>query len=796
MVETNSKKSLVIVESPAKAKTINKYLGPGFQVKASMGHVRDLPSKGLNVDIDNDFAPTYRISPGKQKTVTGLKSAAKDCDELYLATDLDREGEAIAWHLAEILNFPEEKSYRVIFNAITRTAIKSAFAEPGKLNVDKVMAQQARRILDRIVGYKISPLLWKKVAGGLSAGRVQSVAVKLIVERERQIRKFKPKEYWLIPAVFTTDLTMDYSKEWVDFITTESEDDNAPTIAEQNGWLAERKAFKAELKLVGGEKFHASNEEGARTIYEGLKKAEFEVLAIEKKESRSHPSPPFITSTLQQVASYRMGFSAKRTMRIAQQLYEGIEVGSMGSLGLITYMRTDSNHLSPEAISEARHYIGSNIGEDYLPEKPQIYASRKGAQQAHEAIHPTDVDLTPSEIKSFLTEEQFKLYDLIWRRFTASQMKQALWDITNVELSCQISAGQCIYRTSGRILVFDGFTKIWPVSTNDQQLPSLEKGQKVRAVDISCEQHLTKPPARYTEGSLVKTLEKEGIGRPSTYAPIISTIQDRGYVEQIKKKFYATDLAEVVTDKLQCYFPRIMDVSFTRHMEEQLDQIEEQHLDWVGVLREFYGPFKANLDTATEEMKHAKAETFPSEYTCPKCGAELVYRFGKKGKFLSCSAYPKCKFACPCDKEGKMIEEKPSGHKCPNCGGDMLYKQGRFGKFLGCSNYPKCKTILNLDKDGNILPPKPPPKPTGIKCYKCKDGELVIRESKRGQFLGCNKFPKCRTIVDIKELEHLKELQKEGKWPPSSQEEAEKILGKKKKKKSKKRKKKSKKSKW
>jgi DNA topoisomerase-1 len=473
-------------------------------------------------------------------------------------------------------------------------------------------------------------------------------------------------------------------------------------------------------------------------------------------------------------------------MAVAQQLYEGIDLGSMGSLGLITYMRTDSTHLSPEAIGEARSYIGTHLGPEYLPPKAKVYASRKTAQQAHEAVRPTDVDLTPEDIKSLVTDDQFKLYDLVWRRFIACQTAAAKWNLTNLNIVAETSLGQCLYKAAGRALVFDGFTRIWRSTSTQQQLPALTPSQKLTVVDIRATQHFTKPPPRYTEGSLIRALEKEGIGRPSTYATIISTVQDRGYVEQKEKKFFATDLGEVVTDKLSEYFPRIMDISFTRHMEEQLDKIEEQHLDWLGVLKEFYGPFKKSLDTALTQMEHAKAETTPSEYKCPQCGQQLVYRFGRNGKFLSCSAYPKCKSTAPCDKEGRMVEVQKSDHKCPNCGKPMVHKHGRFGPFLGCSDYPNCKGIVGLDKDGNVLPPKPPPEPTGLKCYKCKEGKLVIRQGKKGPFLGCNKFPKCRTIVSHEQLEQLKKLQAEGKWPPETIEEADQILGRKKAKKSRK----------
>jgi DNA topoisomerase-1 len=771
-------KSLVIVESPAKAKTINKYLGPAFEVKASMGHVRDLPAKDFGVDIEKNFEPTYTIMPGKTKVVGVLKASAKKCKDIYLATDLDREGEAIAWHLAHILGVPADKVYRVIFNAITSSAIKQAFANPGRLDIDKVMAQQARRILDRIVGYKISPLLWKKVARGLSAGRVQSVATKMVVLREREVRGFKPEEYWLIPAIFTTDLSKDYSRQWQDFLLSTGKPEEPPKIDDQNEWLTEHNAFRAELYKIGDENFKASNAEQANRIFDAARNADFKVGNIEKKEASSRPGPPFITSTLQQAAANRLGFSTKRTMMIAQQLYEGVDLGpEMGALGLITYMRTDSTHISPEAINEARHFIKLHYGETYVPEKANVFAAKKNAQAAHEAIRPTDVDMTPDDIRPLVSEEQYRVYDLIWRRFVACQMTPAKWDVTNLDIFGQTQIGRLWYKAGGRVLVFDGFTKVWPVFSTEQQLPEVSKDQQLATVDIKAQQHFTKPPARFSEASLVKALEKEGIGRPSTYASIISTIQERGYVEQKEKKLYATDLGEVVTDKLEQYFPEIMDVAFTRYMEEQLDKIEENHIDWVRVLSEVYKPFKKSLETATEQMQHAKAETTPSDYECPKCGEKLVYRFGKNGRFLSCSAYPKCKFAWPCDKEGKMVEPQISEHKCPNCGKPLVHRKGRFGPFLGCSDYPNCKTIVRLDKQGNMLPPKPPPEPTGIRCYKCKEGLLVVRNSRKGPFLGCNRYPKCRTIISIKEKDRLLELQSQGKWPPQTVEQVEEILG-------------------
>ncbi len=777
MPKTAKTKALVIVESPAKAKTINKYLGPGFEVKASFGHIRDLPERGLSVDIEKNFEPTYDVPANKKKTVAALKAAAKKCDTLYLATDLDREGEAIAWHLAEILRMPPDQTWRVVFNSITKKAIQDAFAQPGRLDMNRVMAQQARRILDRIVGYQISPLLWKKVARGLSAGRVQSVAVRIIVEKEREIRAFIPQEYWLIPAVFSTIKGSTLSRQWQDFVGSGS-DPGGPSVEEQNQWMSDHKAFRAELTSVNNEKFHAENQIQAQRIFAALDGAAFFIEDLSVKRVVSRPSSPFITSTLQQAAANRLGFTASRTMVIAQQLYEGIDLGSMGSLGLITYMRTDSTHLSGEALESARHYIASNIGADYVPEKPNFFASKQGAQQAHEAIRPTDPDLTPDQIRNFLTEEQFKLYDLIWRRFVACQMASAQWDTTSVEILAETSIGPCRYRANGRVLVFDGFTKIWPSRSEGADLPPLRKGDAVFPVSLRPQQHFTKPPARYTEASLVKALEKEGIGRPSTYASIISTIQDRQYVEKIEGKFHATHTGEIVTDKLCEYFPRVMDIAFTRHMEDQLDKIEEQHLDWVRVLQEFYEPFRISLDKATEEMKHAKAETQPSEYSCSKCGKPMVYRFGKNGRFLSCSAYPDCKHAERCDREGKILGDEKTDHVCTTCGKPMVIRTGRFGRFLSCSGYPECKTIQKIDKEGKILPPKPPAQPTGVRCHKCSQGELVIRQSKRGPFLGCNRFPRCRTIVSMNQLDALKQWQAEGKWPPSSPEQLDQMLGK------------------
>lgn len=779
---TGKTKSLVIVESPAKAKTINKYLGSDYKVLASMGHVRDLPSKSIAVDIENDFTPTYESLPTRKKIISDLRKAAKDCGMIYLATDLDREGEAIAWHLAETLKAKPEDTRRVVFNSITKAAIQEAFANAHQLDMDKVNAQQARRILDRIVGYEISPLLWKKVARGLSAGRVQSVAVKVVVEREREILAFDPEEYWKMPGIFSTASDDGLGQKYQDFL--DSFTDKPATIAQKSDWLTEHHAVETALSSVGGKSFKPDNKDDAFAVHQALQDSEFKIAELTTKRTQSSPPPPFITSTLQQRAANQMGFTTKRTMRVAQQLYEGIDVMGQGSMGLITYMRTDSTHLAKEAIDSVRNFVNEEYGSDYLPDKPKFYSSsNKSAQEAHEAIRPTDANFTPEMIRDDLNEEQYKLYNLIWSRFVACQMSKAQWDVTNVNITAGTSLGDVVFKANGRKLVFDGFMKVSGVNAgSDQILPEMEQGQDVWPVKIDPTQHFTSPPPRYTEASLVKKLESDGIGRPSTYASIISTIQDRGYVEQLERKFHATDLGIVVTDKLSDHFPKVMDISFTRHMEEQLDKIEEQHLDWVSVLKEFYGPFKENLDRAHEEMSHAKAETQPSEYECPECKKPMVYRFGKNGRFLSCSDYPTCKFASPCDREGKMVPPEKTEHKCPNCDKFMILRKGRFGMFLGCEDYPECKTTMQIDKEGNVLPPKAPPKPTGVKCYKCDKGELVIRESKRGPFMGCGRFPRCRTIISIKQLENLKELQEKGIWPPKTYEEADELLGRNKKK--------------
>lgn len=786
-------KHLVIVESPAKAKTINKYLGDGYVVKASMGHVRDLPSKGMGVDLKT-FEPEYEVLSSRGKVMGELRQLAKQSDSVYLATDLDREGEAIAWHLKEALDLPDSRVRRVMFNAITKSEIQKAFENPLKIDINRVNAQQARRILDRIVGYEISPLLWKKVAKGLSAGRVQSVAVRLVVEREREIEAFIPEEFWRIGAIFTPklDQAAALSHQWIDFLTNTGNGER--TKAERDKWLAEHEVFAGELVELGGRKFEPKNKDDARraaellgfvvskeltkedpegkgparhlTRFEGAigDCPQFLVRSVDKKRVNSKPSAPLITSTMQQSASSRLGFGAQRAMRVAQTLYEA---------GRITYMRTDSTHLSADAVKMARGYIQNTFGDKYLPEKSNVYASsNKSAQEAHEAIRPTDVHFTPQDAHAKLAPDEYKLYQLIWNRFVACQMTPAQFDQTTVLIASQ--RANALFKATGRKLVFDGFMRVMGVASEDQLLPELTERQPVRPIELDPTQHFTQPPPRYSEASLVKMMEQLGIGRPSTYASIIQTIQDRQYVEQNNRRFYATMLGSIVTDKLIQAFPEIMDVKFTAGMETQLDEIEEKHLDWVKLLRDFYGPFHATVDGALEKIEHAGGT--PSPYTCEKCGARMLYRISKNGFFLACENR-ECSHTQPVDAQGKPTVREVSEYKCPVCGRDMIRRKGRFGQFLGCSGYsvknengqPSCTTIINLDKEGKPLPPKPKPIPTTIKCDKC-GSPMLLRDSKRGPFLGCSTFPKCRSTKMMKKLEGEDLKQVEALLPRLQQE--------------------------
>jgi len=800
-------KSLVIVESPSKAKTINKYLGKDYVVLASIGHVRDLPSKNPKgvkrpvpgVDLEHDFKPTYEISDGKDRVINDLKRAAKDASgsggDIWFATDLDREGEAIAWHLAQELGIASKDAKRVVFAAITKAEIERAFKNPHPIDEDRVNAQQARRILDRIVGYQVSPLLWKKVSRGLSAGRVQSVAVRLVVEREREIRAFVPEEYWSISGVFTPELAKaaGLNKDFLALLATRDEKKNPPTQKAKNAWLSERGAFRAELIEVAGRKFefragtpeesegHLPGVRDAATLaglvdlqaetsedaagkgparfIRGLRgrispAAAYAVSSIETKRTTSRPPPPYITSSLQQAGSSRLGMGAQRTMRTAQTLYEGVDIPGEGPVGLITYMRTDSTHLSKEALEMARGYIAKQFGDRYLPEKPNFFtSSNKDAQEAHEAIRPTSLDYPPSRVRNALNPDQFRVYSLIWERFVACQMTNAQWDSTSVLLDGGVDAKQpCRFRASGRVLIFDGFLKVAgvPQSADEQNLPKLSERQPVAPFSLEPEQNFTTPPARYSEASLIKMLESEGIGRPSTYASIIGVIQDRKYVEQAERRFYSTDLGEVVTDKLIEGFPEIMDVGYTRDMEKQLDKVEEEHLDWIDMLHKFYEPFKKALLLAETSIKHAKAETTPApdHLKCPTCGSGLVFRFGKSGRFLSCSTYPDCKYASPVDRDGNP---RPAAETvdvaCPKCGSAMNKRIGKFGPFLGCPRYTDkanpCDGILNLDKKGKVTAPSQKPLLTTLPCPTC-ESPLNLRGGLKGPWLSCSRFPKCR----------------------------------------------------
>ena len=805
-------KSLVIVESPSKAKTINKYLGRDYVVLASIGHVRDLPSKNPKgvkspvpgVDLEHRFNPTYEILPGKEKVIADLKRAAKDADQVWFATDLDREGEAIAWHLAQELQIPSDKARRGVFAALTKSEIDRAFGNPHPIDEDRVNAQQARRILDRIVGYQVSPMLWKKVARGLSAGRVQSVAVRLVVEREREIRAFIPDENWEIHAdlALSEPKARELGPQYDAFAQSKDEKGNPPSIKSQVSWLSERSCIRAELVEVDEAKFDlctpgpgdqarfarptpwapveracwiataagltqvkgdiTDDPKGRgparwiRTVRGNASPATpYTVTSIETERRSQRPPGPFITSTLQQAASSRLGFGAQRTMRAAQQLYEGVDVPGEGPVGLITYMRTDSTHLSGDALQMARDYIGKSFGPKYLPEKPNFFASsNKGAQEAHEAIRPTNLNYPPSRVAGALTPDQLRLYTLIWNRFVACQMAHAQWDATTVLLSAGGGANQptLTFRAGGRTLVFDGYLKVAGVPHDDdeQTLPPLKQGQVLNPLGVRVEQKFTSPPPRYSEASLIKTLEKEGIGRPSTYASIIGVIQDRKYVEQLQRRFHATDLGEVVTDKLVEGFPEIMDIGYTREMESLLDKIEEDHLDWIKMLQDFYGPFQKSLKNALTTLTHAKAETVPApkEYRCAKCNSDLVYRFGKNGRFLSCSRYPDCDYASPVDREGKP---RPAAEgvnvACPKCGSAMTKRTGRFGVFLSCTRYgdksSPCTGILNLDRKGKVQAPSPPPLVTDLPCPTCQS-PMNLRNGVRGPWLGCSRFPKCR----------------------------------------------------
>ncbi len=687
-------KNLVIVESPAKAKTLGKYLGRDYQVKASIGHVMDLPKSKLGVDIEHDFAPEYHVIQGKAKVLDEIKKAAADKENIYLAPDPDREGEAIAWHIAQKLGRRRKNVHRVMFNEITKKAVLEALKNPGKLDQNRFDAQQARRILDRLVGYKLSPLLWDKVRRGLSAGRVQSVAVRIINEREREIRAFTPEEYWTVEARLEGGAPPPF----------------AARLAEIDGQKLDHKQLRLDTRARVDE------------VLRGLGGAAWTVTKVERKERRRHPTPPFITSRLQQEASRKLGFQPSRTMRVAQRLYEGVELGAEGSVGLITYMRTDSTRIAGEALGAARDYIKGRYGETYLPDSPQVYRSKKDAQDAHEAIRPTAMEYDPERVAQHLDKDELALYTLIWNRFVASQMESAVYDATAFD----IEAGTCRFRATGQILKFDGFIRVYTEGRDDEQrdpeeegegqLPPLAEGDRLRLLELLPEQHFTQPPPRFTQATLIKELEEKGIGRPSTYASIMGTILDKEYVvEDDQRRLKPTELGFLVTDLLVGSFPDVLNVEFTAGMEDELDRIEEGQEHYVDTLRRFWGPFAKDLEQAEVQMRDVKREERPTDLVCEKCGQPMVIKWGRRGEFLACSGYPECKNMQPLHKP------VPTGVKCLlGCGeGELMERRSRRGKlFYSCSRYPACQFVA-WDR------------PLPVPCPRCAAGFVTEKVTKR-----------------------------------------------------------------
>ena len=685
-------KRLVIVESPAKAKTINRYLGQNFWVKASLGHVRDLPKKKLGVEIQNDFKAEYSIIPERRNTISELQSFAEKADSVLLAADPDREGEAICWHLASLLESSNKNIYRVLMNEITKKAVTEAFQNPGALDYNKINAQQTRRILDRLVGYLISPLLWKKIGKGLSAGRVQSIALRLICEREREIRDFEPEEFWSI--------------------TAHLEAHNPPS-------------FKASLVRIDGRKAKVKEEKEATHIVDELWKIPFVLKSVERKEKKKAPPPPYITSTLQQEAFRLLRFSVKKTMSVAQRLYEGLEIGERGLVGLITYMRTDSVRVSNDALYESRAFIKKNYTGEYLHKTPRIYKNKRMSQDAHEAIRPTSLDLPPQGVKPFLTDEEHRLYTLIWNRFIATQMSAARTEETEFE----IEASHYLFLARAEDLRFDGYLVLYPQTKKEEkELPLAEPGERLKLLDIESKQNFTQPPPRFTEGTLVKELEAKGIGRPSTYAPIISTLQSRVYVVKEKGKFIPTDLGLFITDYMIENFPDLMEFEFTARLETELDLISEGEKNWLEYLKSYYALLDKDIIEAGKK-ESIRSTGIPLEDVCPQCGRQLVIKDGRYGKFRACSGYPECKFKeSLVKKESKSLEEA-----CPECGSPLVLRRGKYGLFIACSNYPKCRYIKREKRD------------TGIACPRKCGGTIVRRKTKKGRlFHGCSNFPKCR----------------------------------------------------
>jgi DNA topoisomerase I len=688
-------KSLVIVESPAKAHTINRYLGPGYVVKASMGHIRDLPKSKLGVDLEHDFTPTYVVIPERKKTVAELQKAAGDSSAVILAADPDREGEAISWHLARLLETANPNIRRAVFHEITKQAVEEAFQHLGTLDENMFRAQQTRRILDRLVGYQISPLLWKKIGKGLSAGRVQSIALRLICEREKEIKAFVAEEYWSV--------------------TAQLEATQPPP-------------FKANLVKLDGKKFKVAEGARAQELVDSLKEKPFILENVTVKEKKRHPGPPYITSTLQQESFRVLGFPVKKTMFVAQKLYEGMPIGERGLVGLITYMRTDSVRISEGALAGAREYIHDHYSAAYVPPHPHVYKNRKKSQDAHEAIRPTSLDLPPAAVKPFLKKEELDLYTLVWNKFIASQMSPAVVE----ETEFTIMADRCEFKAKGEVIKFNGYFIVYPnLDRETVQLPKAQKGETLKLLGLETKQNFTQPPPRYTEGSLVKELEAKGIGRPSTYAPIIATLQDRVYVIKDKGKFVPTELGMFVTDFLVANFADLMEVKFTALMEEELDKISEGEEDWLITLRRYHDLLSQDLAKAGE-AKSVRGEGIPVDEKCPECGKSLVIRTGRFGQFKACSGYPECKYKQSLNKP----EATPLEEKCPTCGAQLVRRRGRYGLFVACSNYPACKYIQK--KTGEKVE-------TGIACPLGCGGMLIKRTTRRGKiFYGCGRFPKCR----------------------------------------------------
>jgi DNA topoisomerase-1 len=772
------KHDLVIVESPAKAKTINKYLGANFKVLASYGHVRDLPrrrKKGeqvAGINIEDGWIPTYVVESkedggrGGQKTrrrtpkeiLTELKREAAKADRVFLATDPDREGEAIAWHIEDELKLDEERTFRITFNEITRTAVQNALKNPGKVDMDRVHAQEARRILDRVVGYPLSNLLNRKVARQLSAGRVQSVALRLVVDREREIEAFKTEEYWKITALLAPQGTVAREAfQPYSVVLAKPRGAALKADAEDGEKEPEKKipegSFLAELAEWAGKKFESATRENTEVIAGALDKAAYQVTKVEQTDRNEKAPPPFKTSTLQQQANLRLRFTSDRTMRAAQKLYEGVDLGSEGAIALITYMRTDSLRVSDDALKAVRSHIDAHYGPAYLPPKPNFFASGKSAQEAHEAIRPTDLSYTPERVaKLGLHGDELRMYTLIYHRFVASQMMPAIFAVTNIEVTATSEAGAGLFKAQGKILKFDGYRKVLaPGKQEDATLPQLAEKQALDRLELTASQHFTQPPPRYNEASLIKALEKEGIGRPSTYASIIHKITSdkRSYIEVKERRFFATETGKRVTDLLVEHFPKVMDVKFTSHFEEELDQIETREMQYNQVLDEFWGPFSEALRTAEEKMPVTHG--IETGEKCPQCGRNLVKNYSKKlgREFVGCPGYRDkenpCRYIQPVEGEEPRPQPVETDVKCPNCGKPMLERMGRTGRFLGCSGYPECKTTMNYDAEGK---PQLSAKPTEHTCDKCGK-PMVIREGRRGPFMACTGYPKCKNTMDV-----------------------------------------------